>query len=238
MLSAHSFVKKYPTLPTIDHNCTYVYDMCLLRAHVRVSRTLWENLPVIAMQIKPAGRLREDFVSYMFERKTNTRRANIRQIVAIGTLLAIALCGCKRKPEPSNSRPRNLLEAAKIGDRAAAEEFLAQGMPVNDRGTLGLTPLHLAAWYGHTDVVELLLRNGAQVDAKDKRGMTPLYWAAAEGNKQTVQLLIAEGANANAKDNDGKTALDRAIILSKTKFRRGSAFAKRKKAFEACIRIL
>lgn len=236
----------------------------------------------------------------------NITRDKFWLIVYAGTLLTIALLGCKRRPEPSDSKPRNLHEAAKTGDKAAAEEFLAKGMQVNDGDRFGWTPLHLAAWHGKTDIVELLLQNGAQVDARDKYQMTPLHWAAAYGQKDVAQLLVAKGANvnaknehggtplsattmgrnecravaelliasgvdvnvrhidgstvlhkavingqpemlklllskganANAKDDDGKSPLDRAIILSETKFRRGSAFAKRKKAFEECVQIL
>jgi len=58
------------------------------------------------------------------------------------------------------------------------------------------------------------------------------------GHPEIVELLLSKGADISAKDNDGKTSVDRAIILSEAKFRRGTAFAKRKKAFKECVRIL
>jgi ankyrin repeat protein len=44
----------------------------------------------------------------------------------------------------------------------------------------GQTPLHLAAEYGHKDVVELLLTNNSiWVDVRDYQGQTPLHLAVA-----------------------------------------------------------
>jgi hypothetical protein len=72
----------------------------------------------------------------------------------------------------------------------------------------GGTPLHLAAGFGHKEVVQLLLDFKAEVDAKNKNGYTPLYVAARSGQKDVVELLLAHGADINAKDNNGQTPLD------------------------------
>ena len=44
----------------------------------------------------------------------------------------------------------------------------------------GWTPLHKAAWEGHTEVAELLIAEGADVNAKRWDGATPLDWADGE----------------------------------------------------------
>lgn len=36
------------------------------------------------------------------------------------------------------------------------------------------TPLHLAAYQGHLQIVELLIKNGAKLNAKDDEGDTAL----------------------------------------------------------------
>ena len=75
---------------------------------------------------------------------------------------------------------------------------------------LGRTPLSLAAYYGHVEVVKFLVNEAsADVEAKSNAGGTPLSWAADCGNLEIVTFLVKEaGADVESKDKDGKTALD------------------------------
>jgi ankyrin repeat protein len=52
-------------------------------------------------------------------------------------------------------------------------------MFINARTKEGLTPLRIAAQFGHKDVAELLLAKGADVNTKDEDGYTPLHFTAA-----------------------------------------------------------
>jgi ankyrin repeat protein len=52
-----------------------------------------------------------------------------------------------------------------------------------------LTPLHLAARYGHHRAVTLLVQLGADINASSLRGTTALQEASQHGEHQTVQCL-------------------------------------------------
>ncbi len=69
----------------------------------------------------------------------------------------------------------------------------------------GWTPLHLAAFFGHSDLANALLDRGAKVDAVSTNAMknTPLHAAAAGGKTELVQLLLKRGANPNARQEGG-----------------------------------
>ena len=69
------------------------------------------------------------------------------------------------------------------------------------------TPLIMAAWMGHTKVVELLLEKGVQVDAPCKSGKTALMLATSFGKTDTVRFLLEKGAAIGKTDNTGRTAL-------------------------------
>uniref|UniRef100_A0A8C6TLE6 Oxysterol-binding protein n=1 Tax=Neogobius melanostomus TaxID=47308 RepID=A0A8C6TLE6_9GOBI len=58
------------------------------------------------------------------------------------------------------------------------------------KSNLGWTPLHLACYFGHKDVVEELLRAGADVNLPNNIGDTPLHKAAFTGRKEVVMLLL------------------------------------------------
>jgi ankyrin repeat protein len=71
------------------------------------------------------------------------------------------------------------------------------------------TPLLIAAWNDHTEVVKLLLaRKDIKVNLYDKNKATPLFWAAASGHTKVVKLLLEhKDINVNPCDEDGYTPL-------------------------------
>jgi len=73
----------------------------------------------------------------------------------------------------------------------------------------GWTPLHLAAFFGHAELVDALLHRGALVDSLSTNAMknTPLHAAAAGGHTRIVELLLKRGANSQATQHGGWTAL-------------------------------
>jgi ankyrin repeat protein len=55
----------------------------------------------------------------------------------------------------------------------------------------GNTPLHIAAWYGRTEIVRYLLEQGSDKWAKNNRDNFPVALAAFQHNSEAVQLLRA-----------------------------------------------
>ena len=71
----------------------------------------------------------------------------------------------------------------------------------------GMGRLHVVAWLGRTEMVEMLLEKGADIEARDERYNTPLHLAALQGRMEMVQLLLEKGADHTAGDGRGETAL-------------------------------
>ncbi|KAJ4421898.1 Ankyrin repeat and SOCS box protein 14 [Gnomoniopsis sp. IMI 355080] len=95
--------------------------------------------------------------------------------------------------------------ASSVGDAASVRALLAAGALPDlgpDQG-----PLHIAARYGHHEVVCLLLDAGAEVDPGPKWLSKPLVLAATGGSYKIVAELIRHGANVNACDKQGSVAL-------------------------------
>ena len=75
-------------------------------------------------------------------------------------------------------------------------------------------PLHLAAYFGLTQVVSKLLRAGAPVNSRDSFATTPLMYATSGGHASVVQALIREGANPNLVCGRSSSSLHRAIAFN------------------------
>src|SRR5580704_8414835 len=84
---------------------------------------------------------------------------------------------------------RRLFRAALIDDIAGVRADLDAGADVNAKDAMTLTPLHVAAKRGHTDIAKLLLAHGANVNAATDTGVTPSQYASLFGHYELVELL-------------------------------------------------
>ena len=123
----------------------------------------------------------------------------------ITTIAVVLLMGCG----PLQSNAKSLHRAAEEGDIEAVKKHLAAGANKNIRaGKWRDTPLHRAAFWGYTEVVELLINNEVDVNAKDKYGCTPLHDAAEYSHLEIAEMLINRAPDMNALANNGDTPLD------------------------------
>jgi uncharacterized protein len=81
----------------------------------------------------------------------------------------------------------------------------------------GFTLLHLAAFFGHSELAEFLLAEGGDINAVSKnqtfaRGVTPLHSALASRRTAVATLLIEKGADVNVRDAEGNTPLHSAAF--------------------------
>ena len=76
-----------------------------------------------------------------------------------------------------------------------ARLLIDKGAEVDKAKDDGATPLLIACWNGHLDVVGLLLDKGADVDKATDRGVTPLFIACESGKFEVARMLIEAGAD-------------------------------------------
>jgi uncharacterized protein len=97
------------------------------------------------------------------------------------------------------------------GDTAGINRLLGGGADVNEKSTLGMTPLMIASFFGKADAVKVLLAANAKKDLKSGSGLTALMFASQKGYLNVVQLLLIAGADKNLKSASGTTALTYAL---------------------------
>jgi ankyrin repeat protein len=114
-----------------------------------------------------------------------------------------------------------LFRAIQGGDLAAVAALLDRGADINASARLklsepghlntltwkllemnaakGITPLRLAAWYGHTALAHLLLERGADINAGERFAWPPtaVVIAAEHEYDELTRLLLDRGADVN-----------------------------------------
>lgn len=101
-------------------------------------------------------------------------------------------------------------EAAASGDRRTVERLLElEPRFASDVGPDGFTALHLAAFFGHPEIVRTLLAHGANANsvAQNQSRVTPLHSAVAGRHLECVTDLLAGGAVPNVTQAGGFTPL-------------------------------
>ena len=102
--------------------------------------------------------------------------------------------------------PVDLFEACAVGETDRVEQDLAREPGRLDAHAQdGFTPLALACYFGHEELVRRLLARGASVDltARNAMAVAPIHAAAAGRHETIVRLLLAAGANPNAAQHGG-----------------------------------
>jgi len=85
--------------------------------------------------------------------------------------------------------------AADFGNLELTKALVASGADVNQRGgTFGGTPINLAAYKGHREVIEFLVGCGAELDESEPE-RNPLFSAIHGGHIEIVRLLLNAGMN-------------------------------------------
>uniref|UniRef100_A0A8C0SUH2 Oxysterol-binding protein n=1 Tax=Canis lupus familiaris TaxID=9615 RepID=A0A8C0SUH2_CANLF len=106
-----------------------------------------------------------------------------------------------------HARNGNAEEVRQLLETMERNEVIAD---INCKGrsksNLGWTPLHLACYFGHKQVVQDLLKAGAEVNVLNDMGDTPLHRAAFTGRKELVMLLLEYNADATVVNGSGQTA--------------------------------
>ncbi|XP_048242804.1 ankyrin repeat and KH domain-containing protein mask-like isoform X3 [Haliotis rufescens] len=96
-----------------------------------------------------------------------------------------------RRATPSQA-DRDLYYASRDGDLEEVKRLLTTpGVDINSRGELSWTPVMVAAYRGHRDVVELLVSDGADVSLVDVNGNNILHHACMGGDVETVKCVLS-----------------------------------------------
>lgn len=144
----------------------------------------------------------------------------------------------KRAPSSGGSGggEDDLHGAARKGDLHAVQSIIASNpLTVNSRDKHSRTPLHLAAWSGHNEVVSYLCKNKADVRAAAMDDMGAIHFAAQKGHLEVVRTLLSSGASVKSCNRKGLTPLHYAvqgshIELAKYLVRKRSSLSTKTKA--------
>jgi uncharacterized protein len=114
----------------------------------------------------------------------------------------------------SDSNPRKLTAAdvlARYNDERWPD-FCGPLTDVNQAGTFGNRPLHLASYHGDMEAIEALVEGGADVNAIGDMGSTPLHEAIETRHFEAVKFLLEHGARIDIRNEFGRAALDEADL--------------------------
>ncbi|XP_076268661.1 transient receptor potential cation channel subfamily A member 1-like [Rhynchophorus ferrugineus] len=133
---------------------------------------------------------------------------------AIESRLDVVDCLLERKVRvdvPDNKAARTPLSwACRLGFLDIVRRLVAAGADINHQDNNKHTPLTLAAYFGHLEIVKELLGNKSpkvRVDVADVDGKTALSWACEFGHLEIIRLLIYKHADVNHQDEDKRTPL-------------------------------
>jgi len=120
---------------------------------------------------------------------------------ASSDLAGLIAAGASAESHDADSGATALHYCAKRGSVADAAAVVTQGAKVDAVDHLGWTPLHVACYTGHVEVVRYLLTRGAKTGLQEsEHNRTALHLACSRGNADCVLELLRSGARLLADD--------------------------------------
>ena len=105
-----------------------------------------------------------------------------------------------------------------------AQVLHRNGSALDPRGYSGNTPLHSAAYYEDSEMVQALLDYGVDVNAQNNFGSTPLNYAILDYSRvidsRVIRLLLIHGADLHISEQEGLTPLHRASQMGRIEIAR------------------
>lgn len=130
-------------------------------------------------------------------------------VTVIPLMYVVGDFAAKRVAKSHDTQTADLWKASSTGGLGRVRELIDGGADIDapDPG-FGVTPLSLAATFGHEAVVQLLLECGADVQRTNRDGGTALHGAAFFGRSTIAGLLMEAGIDPQVKNGRGDTAMD------------------------------
>jgi ankyrin repeat protein len=140
------------------------------------------------------------------------------RLIYLGILMAMPLQAQIPPSESEIAAYEGLLAAAAAGDGNRVSKIIQAGTHIEQRDSHGRTPLHVAAFAGHHDVMRKLAAAGADLDALENDRYDIVTIAAVAGDGPTLALSLELGASpANITSIYDGTALIAAAHLGHVK---------------------
>jgi len=105
-----------------------------------------------------------------------------------------------------------LVRAVLAGDRQEVMQLIQNNASIDQCGSNGMAPLHIAAFIGDADMADILMEKGATPGIKDSREATPLHLAVQSGARGIVSSLLKKNNSlAQECDKDNYAPIERAL---------------------------
>ncbi|XP_072288676.1 ankyrin repeat and death domain-containing protein 1A [Eucyclogobius newberryi] len=75
-------------------------------------------------------------------------------------------------------------------NKEAVQLLLQRRVKVDLNDKHGVTPIHLAAWFGSLDILKLLVRAGADTKTENEEGLNILHCAAINNHTEVVEYIV------------------------------------------------
>ncbi|KAM9967633.1 hypothetical protein ACTFIW_001717 [Dictyostelium discoideum] len=96
-------------------------------------------------------------------------------------------------------------------DVSCVVSLLDKGADPNITNEMNENALHVASYYGLSEITQTLIGRGSNLEAKDKWGETALHKCVYQNHSKVLEILIGMGARINSENFEGESALHVAV---------------------------